>query len=60
MSRLRKSISCMSAGLLIAVPMWMVIYAEDTGWIAGHWILPVAVVSSAVIGVIWLYDELIG
>lgn len=54
---LRRSISCMAAGLLIAVPAWFFAYAWLYDWMP-HKIVPIAVGALGITGVMWLYDEL--
>lgn len=54
---IRKSISCMAAGLLIAVTAWFFAYAWMTDWYP-HKIVPIAAVVLGVIGIAWLYDEI--
>lgn len=55
---LRRSISCMCAGLLIAVCMWLFICAGETGWMPNGGTVPVVAILVGIAGVIWLYDEI--
>jgi hypothetical protein len=54
---LRKSISCMLAGLLIALPAWLFIYSAETHWMPGHGVVKIAAITMAIAGIIWLFDE---
>jgi hypothetical protein len=56
---LRKSISCMLAGLPIAGSALSFIYAADTSWLP-HKIVPVVAIFIGVVGIIWLFDEIRG
>ena len=54
---MRRSISCMLAGLLIVVPVWLLMMAPSD-WKPNTW-LPVAMlIASFAIGLAWLYDEI--
>ena len=53
----RRSISCMLAGLLIVGPIWIAAYAPD--WHPHPW-MTAAILALPVFGIMWLYDELRG
>lgn len=53
----RKAISCMCAGLLIAVSLFFFFFAWETDWLPRR-IVPVAAIAMGIIGVMWLRDEL--
>lgn len=57
MSKIRQSISCMLAGLLIAISFtsFAGAYLYDWQW---HKLLSTAIIAIGVIGAIWLWDEL--
>jgi hypothetical protein len=47
----------MLAGLLIAACMWFFMYGTESHWMP-HIIVPVAIVSIGIFGIMWLYDEI--
>ena len=60
-SAARKSICCMLAGLLIAGSFTAFAHAYWTDWAETPSIdFPTIAIVAAIIGVVWLYDELLG
>ena len=59
-SAARKSICCVLAGLLIAGSFTAFAHAYWTDWAATPSVVPTVAIVAGVIGVIWLYDELLG
>jgi hypothetical protein len=57
---IRKSICCLLAGLLIAGSFTAFAHAYLTDWAATHSVVPTVAIVAGVIGVVWLYDELLG
>jgi fructose-specific phosphotransferase system IIC component len=57
---IRKSICCMLAGLLIAGSSAAFAHAYWTDWAATPSIVPTVAIVAGVIGVAWLYEELLG
>jgi hypothetical protein len=57
MERIRQSISCMLAGLLIgsSFTCFAIAYLHDWQW---HKLFSVAVIAIGVIGAMWLWDEM--
>ena len=55
-SRLRRSISCMAAGLLIVAPAIVFLWGALVDW-SPHKIVVLILGFSCVAGIIWLYDE---
>jgi hypothetical protein len=55
-SRLRRSISCMAAGLLISVPATVFFWGELVDW-HPHGVVAFGLIFVCIAGIIWLYDE---
>jgi hypothetical protein len=56
----RKSICCVLAGLLIVASFTAFAHAYWTDRAATHSLVPTVAIVAGVIGVVWLYDELLG
>jgi hypothetical protein len=59
-SAARKLICCVVAGLLITGSFTAFARAYWTDWAATHSLVPTVAIVAGVIGVVWLYDELLG
>jgi hypothetical protein len=58
-SAARKLICCVVAGLLITGSFIAFVHAYWAEWAATHSLVPTVAIVAAVIGVVWLYDELL-
>ena len=54
---LRRSISCMLAGVLAVFPALTLLYGLLGYWMPGHAFAALSMLFASVAGVIWLYDE---
>jgi hypothetical protein len=54
---MRRSVSCICAGLLFSVPIWAIAYAVEYDWQPHKW-LAVPLITCGIAGTIWLYDEI--
>jgi hypothetical protein len=58
MTRLRTSLSCMLAGVLIVAPIVLFAWADLVDWKPGHGIVASATIFVFTIAVAWLWDDL--
>jgi hypothetical protein len=57
-TRLRTSLSCMLAGMLIVAPIVLFAWADLVDWKPGHGIVASATIFVFTIAVAWLWDDL--
>jgi hypothetical protein len=54
----RRSLSCMAAGIMIVIPLWLLeVFGHD--W-QPPGVVAIAIVYVSIMGIAWLYDELQG